>query len=344
MEILFVLKQVLINLLSNAIKFTHEGGKVSLIILSNSIENNKITMTFKVIDNGIGISEENQKRIFNYFEQAETGTTRKFGGTGLGLAISNKIINAMNSKILVESKEEIGSTFSFTVSFDIDFSSIEENQKIKWNMNFGVCCNNTIFPELNQKIIGYIEGYGNIIKDFIEIHYENLDAIFIFYNYDTIKRLRTIKNLYPSVPIIYVGNLVHLKSKEASYISDVIDEPLYSSKVMKLLSRYYYNKVQKELSDNIVYYSGKVLVAEDNKINQKLIDVILKKFGINAAFSNNGEEAISAYKADEPDLIFMDIHMPIMDGIKSAEKIIDLQNEGFKKNINCSTYCRCFKY
>ena len=111
------LNQVLINLLGNATKFTPEGGEISLNVFPVAEEEETVTYRFAVKDNGIGISEENITRVFNSFEQAEDDTARKFGGTGLGLAISYNLVSLMGGKLFVQSKEMVGSTFYFEVSF-----------------------------------------------------------------------------------------------------------------------------------------------------------------------------------------------------------------------------------
>ncbi len=323
------LRQVITNLLSNAIKFSDRGGRVTLAVGVRNRQEEIVRLDISVKDTGIGITQENQERIFKSFEQAERGTTRKYGGTGLGLAISKRIVEAFGSRLELESDFGKGSRFGFEVDLKIDSSSIVENDKSQWDMMFGVCCKNTIYPELRERIVHYVSNCGKTIDDFAVTHYDNLDGIFVFYNDDIIKRLRIIKGIYPEVPIIYVGDISMLNSVEASYVSDVIDEPLYGSKVMKMLSRYYYKKVEGE-EDSQYQFTGKVIVAEDNKINQHLIDILLKKFGIEAMFADNGEEAVSMYKRENPDLIFMDLHMPVLDGAEAVAQIKALIEIGEK--------------
>jgi CheY-like chemotaxis protein len=109
------LSQVIANLLSNAVKFTPEGGSISLSVRLLGEENSVCTLQTEVTDTGIGISEEQQARLFNSFAQADSSTSRKFGGTGLGLVISKRIIEAMGGTIWIKSKLRCGSTFAFTV-------------------------------------------------------------------------------------------------------------------------------------------------------------------------------------------------------------------------------------
>ncbi len=320
------IKQVLSNLLANAIKFTDQGGIVSLTIKVIQMNDKEVELSFEVADNGIGISKENQKHIFNSFEQAEEGIVRKFGGTGLGLAISKKFVEAMGSHIQLESELGKGSCFRFTTINCIDHSSIAENLTNQWDMRFGVCCKETTCPITRGQIVHYLREYGEIIEDFDQIVYQNLDMIFVFYNYDLIDRLSFIKDNYP-VPVVFVGDINLLSQEEKSLINDYISEPLYTSKVTKMLSRYYFNKL--EGSEQIVLkkYDGKVLVAEDNGINRQLIEILLKRHDIEAVFANNGEEAVDIYRKEKPELVFMDLHMPIMDGVEATKKIRNMETE-----------------
>jgi len=133
------LTQVLTNLLSNAAKFTPEDGEISVCISLNSEENGICELCFKVADSGIGISAEQQQKIFKTFEQAESGTTRKYGGTGLGLAISKRIVEMMGGQITVDSELGKGSIFTFTIKlkYNNDFSSLPESNKSEETINLG---------------------------------------------------------------------------------------------------------------------------------------------------------------------------------------------------------------
>lgn len=320
------LKQILTNLISNAIKFTDSNGIVTLNIDVLSKDDDQVILHFDVIDNGIGIAKENIQRIFNSFEQAEAGITRKFGGSGLGLAITKKLVNALGGNLELESKLGKGSTFSFNIACKIDFSSIEDNLNSTWNMKLGVCCKETACPILREKLVHFSHSFGTIIEDFDRIICKDLDVIFLFYNPDILKRLEFISDNYPDVPIVFVGDISDLNAKEKSFINDTISEPLYKSKIQKLLSRYYYTKIKKYINQEQHHYTGKVLVAEDNPTNKKLIELILMRYGLSPFFASNGEEAIKLYRREDPQLIMMDLHMPIMDGMEAAKQIMQLEN------------------
>lgn len=314
------LKQVLINLISNSIKFTPHKGYVELSVDMLEHDMDQVTVRFTVTDTGIGIDPSNQKRIFKPFEQGDLGTTRKYGGTGLGLVISSNIIKKMGSEIKLVSDLDKGSEFYFDIIFQVDTSSALEQNQNQWKMKFGICCKETTCPIIRSQIKKYLESYGEIIDDFEQIHYEDLNCIFVFYNDDIIKRLKWFKDNYVNVPIIYAGDISRLNMKERSLINDVIEEPIYSRKVLSLLSRYYEKQIG-HIENVEKDYLGNVLVAEDNKVNQHLVGILLKNLGLKACFADNGEEAVKLAKSVDVDLILMDLHMPIMDGMEATELI-----------------------
>jgi PAS domain S-box-containing protein len=199
------LRQVLINLVGNAIKFTSKG-QVSVRIRPESVSQNAATLVFSVQDTGIGIPADKQALIFEAFTQADASTTRRFGGTGLGLTISNQLVQLMGGRLSVESKPEVGSTFQFSLPFEV-------------------------------------------VK----------------------KPSRSVKSEKPS------------------------------------------GKTEAR--------SLKVLVVEDNAVNQTLALVLLKKLGHRAIIAANGRAAISALKKQAFDLVLMDIQMPVMGGLEAASAI-----------------------
>jgi len=208
------LKQVLSNILSNAIKFTKEKGEVILRVKLLDLKENKALMRFSIQDEGIGISKENQKKIFDPFTQADSGISREFGGTGLGLSISMKIINLMDSKIKLTSQENIGSTFYFDLLLEyFDTQEFETSQ---------------------------------------------------------------IETTYTETPDSYKFN-------------------------------------------------GNILVAEDNTNNQLLIQHLLEEYGLQVSIANNGKEAVELYKKNSYNLVFLDINMPIMDGLTALSHIIEIE-------------------
>ncbi len=201
------LSQVLINLLSNAIKFTEKGNVILSILPTELAQKNQYEIKFAVKDTGIGIKNRHIAKIFESFTQADVETTRKFGGTGLGISISDKILQLMNSKLLVDSELYKGSTFYFTIVLD---KAIEK--------------------ELNSNQIS---------------------------------------------------------------VGGVIDEKL----------------------------DIKVLIAEDNMINQKVAKQIIQKWGVTVSVVDNGEQAVNFFKTNMVDIVLMDLDMPVMDGYEATALI-----------------------
>jgi CheY-like chemotaxis protein len=236
----------------------------------------------------------------------------------------------MGGQININSKIGQGSEFIVTLTLDVDTEGMMDLQSI-WSMKFGVCCRDTICPILRERIIHYLLPYGQIIDDFHKVAYDDLDMIFVFYNHDIIKRLRFIRETYTGVPIVFVGDLEDLSNIEKTYINEYVNEPLYNSKIVKLITGYYDIKWDMNSYETVNHYKGKVLVAEDNMVNQKLIEVLLSKHGISPIFASNGEEAVDLTRKEVPDLILMDIHMPIIDGIE-ATRII--REKVFNKTAN----------
>lgn len=322
------LKQIVVNLLSNAIKFTSEKGTVSLSITVMFILEGKVWLKFEVQDNGIGISNEQQQYIFNPFEQAEAGTTRKYGGTGLGLAISNQLVHAMGSELKVDSEEGEGSLFQFEIEFTIDTESNKLDPKNLYNMVYGVCCVDSYTPNIRERVVKYLEEYGTIVTDFLSVQYERIDIIFVFLNDDMERRLGKLEERYPDVPVIFVGDISRLRPAEKIFINEVINEPIYGAKLLKVISRYYKElRLSNNNIDKPIMFTGDVIVAEDNQLNQKLIDILLRKFGIKAFFANNGEDVVDLYKQLKPDLILMDIHMHVLDGVEATKQIKQLEEK-----------------
>jgi signal transduction histidine kinase/CheY-like chemotaxis protein len=327
------LKQVLGNLLSNAIKFTEANGKVTLSVIVESVTNEKVKIKYSIKDTGIGISKENQEKIFRSFEQADFTTTRKYGGTGLGLAISKKIVEALKGELVLVSEINKGSEFSFIIEHTVDEKNEELFDIEEMDLKFGVCQMETVDSLIREKTTLILGELGKVINDFAEKKYDDLDMIFFFKSDGMVQRLERIKLDYPDIYLIFVGNYMSLTSNERKLFHDKLNEPLYKSKIVNLIYKYSNEYMTKKKEIKEYKFEGKILVAEDNKTNQRLLDVILKKVGIHAVFVENGQLAINEFEKSKPDLIFMDLHMPIMGGIEAASKIYSKATDAGEKII-----------
>ncbi len=329
------LKQVLSNLLSNAIKFTSANGKVTFTITLRDIKDNIALIKFIVKDEGIGISLNDQKKIFEPFSQADGSISRRFGGTGLGLAISLQIVQLMGSKIELISKENLGSTFYFTLKLPI--VELESKKETTHKYTFFLDKLKNDYENTRSNVLNIIKEFANIIEEPTEVGKNTkLDLIFCFTSKESIKKALELNNK-SNAPVVFIGDKSKLETNplisKLNYFN--FDVPIFGSKVFNVIAKACkienYHKNSTNENKNICF-EAKILVAEDNTNNQLLIQLLLQNLGINAKIVNNGVEAFEEFSNFDYDLILMDINMPIMDGITSMKKIKAL--EKFKtKNI-----------
>ncbi len=298
------IKQIVLNLLSNAIKFTPEEKSITVNVVLKEQNDGKAKVLFEVIDEGIGIAEDKLQKIFSPFSQADAGTSRKYGGTGLGLSISSNLLSLMGAKISVESTENIGSRFWFELSLQV----VDASPSIL----------NTDFKKAN---VVHLKEDANI--RLLERYFEAMGAVVDGdENADDTATFVCMKNMdgeYKNTVILsdnpfYGGD--ELVGKR------IIRFPLTPSKVKNALSFYDKNEKEDEIETKPTVNSGiKVLVAEDNTVNQKLIAAILKRHGVTAVIAGNGEEAVRLFEEEPFKLVLLDIHMPIMDGMEAMRLI-----------------------
>ena len=324
------LQQVLSNLLSNAIKFTPEYGKIyfDIKVLSTTDENSQIKFTIK--DSGIGISLEQQTNIFKPFSQGDSGISRKFGGTGLGLAICWDIVKLLGSEIKVTSQLKKGSEFTFVL--DCKNGELQDNA-IKYDINFALTQIDNDEDNIKSCLKNYLEKMGNLV-DITKNPNEAVDILFCFDHKDLLVKLKTFKEYNINTKIVYVGDDKKINSDLFKYINYKIDLPIYGSKIYNIIAdNSDINNTVLEKSKSNQKLEGKILVAEDNPNNQKLIELLLAKLGLTSVIVFNGEEVVEAYKKSKFDLILMDINMPIMDGLTATNIIRDIQKDYYDISI-----------
>jgi PAS domain S-box-containing protein len=339
------LRQILINLLGNAVKFTEKGT----IIVRVSADIDKSSIRFEVSDTGIGISEEQKKNIFSAFEQADVSTTRKFGGSGLGLTISNKLLKMMGSKLKLESKPKEGSNFYFNLDLnpksfknkkwtdDIRFTRIQKVLIVDDN------------PILNQSIKNFLSIFGLVVSvktSAIEAHKElkehnNYDLILIDEQMDNINGLELMdilkeKDLIKNSSLIILHKHIDSDFFLSKHADDEniykVPKPIVNSELIKTIEsidKGTQTKKEEFIQENTKDFNQnsfslkKILIAEDNEVNKFLISRILENVlpDCDLVHAENGEIAVNLFKKEQPDLILMDIQMPIMSGIEATEII-----------------------
>jgi len=340
------ISQIIVNLISNAVKFTSSRGEVDVRIEKLSENDKESTVKFSVKDTGIGITEEQKSKIFDAFSQADVSTSRKFGGTGLGLAISAKLVTFMGGSLDIESKEGEGSTFFFTLTFA---KPEESTEKIVPNMHgleiALVVPNHDMRTLINENLETYIHTAGAELKTYTgEELLENRtfdlpDILFIDHRYCSREgELESYLDLDTKIVLLTTGD----KKKQIEVLQGSIDRIVYKpvnlTKTFKSLDVIYDDNKDKSESpaesiNKKIFHDVNALVAEDNSINQKLINNILTGLGLDVTIANNGEEALDLRKNEEYDIIFMDIQMPVMGGIEATKKILKYEEKERKHHV-----------
>ncbi len=329
------IKEIIINLLSNAIKFTSYGGEINLII--QKVEDRDNHLKFSVQDNGIGMSKDQQSRIFEAFSQADVSVTRKYGGTGLGLTISSQFVELMGGELELESAKDHGTTFYFTIPLE-EVTSTEANYTHAFtDLTLGKY-EQDIPTKLDSYLEKYFEYFGPAIKHFESVgDLKELNDNNVCKNYwidiDKAKQniLDAMGNIDRSKLVIIANVTSRNKIDELNIAQEqVIYKPITLTKLKNILSR------SAELTTQVLeeataatstIFDAKILVTEDNIINQKLITRILQEHGITVDVANNGLESFEKRRNNSYDLIFMDIQMPVMDGIEATHEILDYEED-----------------
>lgn len=333
------LNQVLLNLLSNAIKFSNQQN-VTLKMTRESQTDTSICINFQVIDQGIGMSQEQVNSVFKPFSQADVSTTRKFGGTGLGLVISKKIIELMGGHIEVKSQLNKGSCFSFDVLF---------SQSVMQSSH-----DTDIFKHKLALIIeqsGQPEAILNTMLNALDINVQTIDCLDeklsngdISHNYDFIfldwhvlncEQNNILENLKKQLSIDIKKTII-LASYENQEVKDTLNtldktvkeillKPIIKGNLLKTLEHVMGIATKKESRvDNTCFKKlagSKILLVEDNPLNQQVASQILRSNGFVVDIAEDGIAAIEALEKGTFDCILMDCQMPKMDGYTAANKI-----------------------
>jgi two-component system sensor histidine kinase/response regulator len=345
------LRQVIINLIGNAIKFTSHG-EVGLDVATESQDAESRLLRFMVFDTGIGIAPEKQKLIFDPFSQADTSTTRQYGGTGLGLTISARLVSMMGGKMWLESEPGHGSRFYFTARLKNSIGKARAaeagagdrlsgtkvlivddnrtNQRImrdmlgRWNMNTTTAASG---EEALTKLAGALQEkqpYVLLISDM---------RMPTMHGFDLARAIRK-RPEFSALAIIILTSVGQrgdaVLSKELG-VSAYLLKPIRQVELREAISRVLGFAEKGEKPDLITRFSlhdarhpatpMRVLVAEDNAVNQRLITRLLEKRGHDVQVAGNGREAVDALTHGDFDLVLMDVQMPELDGLAATATI-----------------------
>ncbi len=352
------LTQVLLNILSNAAKFTHKG-EIELTIQRLRHDHDHIVLLFTVRDTGIGIPEEKQATIFEKFEQADSSTTREYGGTGLGLAITQELIHLMQGEVWLESQPEQGSMFSFTIRLNNCEGNHIQCQPVVLNDLIGkrllLVDDNEIYLKTTARMLSdfgmQVTSLMNPLKtmDYLEQGVENgqkydlaiIDIIMPELDgYELVKQIRS-HNSYEKLPIVAL-------SAQSEKIDDnfsrrvgfnrYLTKPIRRDKIINTIlflcghetldpvkDKYRLSALTTDHCDR-KNEEIRILVAEDERVNQKLITTILKKMGYQVDLAENGRVAFEMVLEKEYHMILMDMKMPVLDGVEATALI---RSQGF---------------
>ena len=341
------IKEVIINLMSNAVKFTPINGHITTEI--RRMENapaGKAKILFSIQDSGIGISEDKKQDIFDAFNQADSTITRKYGGTGLGLTISAKYIDLMGGELKVDSTVGKGSKFYFMLEFDESPSGDIDYQNKYSEFNCALLTSEKNTKAHTEFIYEYFKYFGSNIKYYDEfsglknlIYKSGINIIVADFDLLSDEELEEYKKIrLPIILVLKVSQQSRFNEFSTKYITPVY-EPINISKITKALEQNRdllpaveepEQQAQVQKTKKLAFgkkFNANALVAEDNEINQKLIRRTLEGLGLTITIAHNGKIALEERMNNDYDIVFMDIAMPIMDGVESTHKMLEYEKE-----------------
>ena len=339
------LRQVLVNLISNAVKFT-DNGEIFISTRLEAIEDRKCSIHFSIADTGIGIKEEHLQDIFQAFNQVDTSKTRSYEGTGLGLAISRRLSKFLGGKIWVESTIGQGSTFHFTITSEIDTNAMGEikfpstraalldgrrllifeenaisrNTLVMLSRTWGMHPIEAVTAEEGLRLL---ENDDTIEVAIIDETLPDMDAFALA------ERGQELQPTLQSIVLVSVTSAYEYRDDKTQQIT-ILNKPVRALSLQMVLAKALGIKTQAITNHdaNEAYdlnptqgQNLRILLTEDNLVNQKVALRLLQRLGYDADLATNGIEAIQACEQTQYDLILMDIQMPVLDGLEATRII-----------------------
>ncbi len=340
------LNQILINLLSNAIKYTPNGGKIEFIISEMPKPSGQYAkLKFTVRDNGIGMSEEFQKQVFNPFSREINSVTNKIQGTGLGMAITKNLVDLMGGVISVESELGKGSTFTVELSFSLPDGDVGQEEWIRQKVDRilvaddeeEICLSIREMMRGTGVDVSYVTDGDSAIKRAIDAHKAGEEYKVILLDWkmpgtDGVEAARRIRESVGSdVPILvltsYDWSDIEQEAREAG-IDAFMPKPFFASTFWQTIKPLFVeqnDEAQENTPGNTKSMDGCLfLVAEDNELNSEILTEVLAMDGAKCELAVNGEEAVEMFLNSEPgyyDMILMDVQMPVMNGYDATRQI-----------------------
>jgi CheY-like chemotaxis protein len=336
------LRQVLLNLVSNAIKFTHKG-EIFVGVCVSKVHENNLELRFEVRDTGIGIQADKLERLFKAFSQVDSSTTRKYGGTGLGLAISDKLITLMGGYIQVESEPHVGTRFIFTIQAQAG----QQSTRTYVHMNVaGIQGKRVLVVDDNETNLSIIKNQLEQWKITPVLARSGNEAVRILANdsfdlaltdmqmpeMDGITLAQHVRLHYPNLPILLLSSVGDEKARHhVNLFNAILTKPVKQQVLYKHVVHHLRQQglpmpeeqpSAKKLTEEFArQFPFRILIAEDNPVNQKLAQRVLMKLGYLPDIAENGIKALEMLESTDYDLIFMDVQMPEMDGYEATRQI-----------------------
>lgn len=323
---------VLRNLIQNAIKFTEDGGQVLVEILIVKAEEDFLEVEYAVSDTGIGIEKEKIKTLLRPFASAWENQRRGKDGLGIGLSLSHKYVDMMDSHLMLASEPGKGSRFSFRVTHQIDeagsFDFVEGTRSVIYTQEHHLSTQGALLYKYLELFNVQIKG----VHDLVNTAMHESDVLFLDVPHLSKSQVDAIKSTYPNLQVVPIMKLEYGEQADAivDSVESIVTLPILPSSLRKTLA-VVWNKMPKEYISRSPEVQSiprqeniKILIAEDNLINLKLLETILLQEHFRVVSVDNGQKAVDAYLKEPFDLVLMDIDMPVMDGLTATRLIKEI--------------------